>query len=219
VVDTLLFNPKDDLENIKILLGLARKRDAEVIEINESEVKALSDTVHSQGVFCVVRQKQFDIEFLMQKKPNFIVMVEAGQDPGNLGTLIRTCDWFGVDAIILSTGNVDLYNPKVLRATMGSIFHVPIIENINLHLFLSEIKKMGYHVFAADVGGGLPYFQAEFIKPVALILGNENRGISKENLQLVDKTICIPAFGKAESLNLASAAAVLIGHIRLKLSA
>ena len=218
VVETLLFHSPADRENISTLIELAQKKGCEIFEISATEAKALSDTIHAQGVFCVVRQRQIAEESLLASEPDFMVLVDAGQDPGNVGALIRTCDWFGVQAVILSQGNVDLYNSKVLRATMGSIFHLPIIENVKLDLFLSEIKKRGYHIFAADVAAKTPYLKIDFKKPVALILGNENRGISQPTLQLVDTTICIPAFGLAESLNVAAAGAVLISHLRLKLS-
>ena len=218
IVETLLFNPKNNFQNFNDLINLALKKNIELVEITEKDAKELADTVHSQEVFCVVQQKQFSTDSILKNRNEFIVIIDSGQDPGNMGTLIRTCDWFGVNAIFLSSGNVELFNPKVVRSTMGSIFHVPVVEGVDLNLFLPRIKKGGYHIFAADVKGQSFYHQVNYEKPVALILGNESRGISKNIFQFVEKTIKIPAFGKAESLNIGSAGAVLLSHICLKIN-
>jgi len=217
VVETLLIQHHVNSDKIAELIECARENKVEIIEISEADIRALAGTVHSQGVFCVVQQKQYSLESINKKDSKFIVIIDSGQDPGNLGTIIRTCDWFGVDTVILSKGTVELYNPKVVRSTMGSIFHLPVIENVDLSHFLLSIKQMDFGIFAADVEGQSPYFQTDYKEPVALILGNENKGIEKKHLPLVNKTINIPSFGKAESLNIASAGAVLISYIRLKI--
>ena len=217
IVETLLFNPKNYTPNIGELIDLASNNKVSLIEISDSDVKQLAETVNSQGIFCVVQQKQFSVDSILEKKNGFVVLIDSGQDPGNLGTIIRTCDWFGIDAIFLSKENVELYNSKVIRSTMGSVFHLPVIEDVDFNLLLPRMKQQSYHIFAADVKGKYFYHQQNYEEPVALILGNENRGIEKENLNFVKKTIKIPLFGKAESLNIASAGAVLISHISLKL--
>ena len=218
IVETLLFNPENDSQNLNELIKLALKKNIELVKITESDIKGLADTVHSQEIFCVVQKKQFSTDSILKKKNEFIIVIDSGQDPGNLGTIIRTCDWFGVNAIFLSSGNVELLNPKVVRSTMGSIFHLPVVEEVDLNLFLPRIKKRGYHIFAADVKGQHFYHQVNYEKPVALILGNESRGINKNIFQFVEKIIKIPSFGKAESLNIASAGAVLVSHISLKIN-
>ena len=217
MVETLLIQTNIYSDERTKLIEYAREKEVEIIKISETDTKMLAETVHSQGVFCVVRQKQYSLDLIKEKDNKFIVIIDSGQDPGNLGTIIRTCDWFGVDAVILSKGTVELYNPKVVRSTMGSIFHLPVIENVDLSDFLPGIKQTGFSIFAAAVEGHFPYSKINYKTPFALILGNENKGIEKQNLPIVDKTIHIPLFGKAESLNIASAGAVLISYIRLKI--
>lgn len=214
IVETLLIHPtRISPQNLNKIRHLADTRKIEVLEINESEVKQLAETVHSQGIFCIVQQKHFSVDFVIKKKNKAIVIIDSGQDPGNLGTIIRTCDWFGIDAVFLSGGTVELYNEKVVRASMGSIFHLPIIENINLATLLHRLRQLGYPIFAADVHGEYLYHQINYQPPLALILGNENKGIDERLDQYLDKTIKIPAYGKAESLNIALAGAIIISRI------
>ncbi|MBC8182629.1 RNA methyltransferase [candidate division KSB1 bacterium] len=216
VVETLLVQANKSSKEITELVEFASAQNTEIINISDAEKKVLAETVHSQGIFCVVQQKPFSIDSINKKESEFIVIIDSGQDPGNLGTIIRTCDWFGVDVVILGKGNVELYNPKVVRSTMGSIFHLPVVENVDLEHFLPDIKQMEFRIFAADVAGQTPYFEVNYSKPLALILGNENKGIDKKFIPFVDEMIYIPSFGKAESLNLASAGAVLISEVALR---
>jgi TrmH family RNA methyltransferase len=213
-VETLLIC--DDLlspQKLKEIVQLARYKQIEVIEIQPSEVKRLADTVNSQGIFCIVQQQRLDLEAILNKENKIIVIIDEGQDPGNMGTIIRTCDWFGVDAVLLSEGTVELYNPKVIRSTMGSIFHLPIVEDVDLKVVLPRLKQPGFHIFAADANGDHQYNQVDYLMPIALVIGNENRGIKNDLFNYVDKTIKIPSYGKAESLNMATAAAIIISRI------
>ena len=217
-VESLLINSaKLASDKFDQIVAEARQKQIKIIEIDENDVKLLSDTIHSQGIFCLVGKKTFSFEKIIKSKSGFIVLVDSGQDPGNLGTIIRTCDWFGVDALFLSENNVDLYNPKVVRSTMGSIFHLPIFENIDLESFLHQLNEQGYKIYTADVNGNQFYHEIDFKAPLALILGNENRGIDLNAAEQVTHSIKIPAYGKAESLNIAMAGAVLISHIKGKL--
>lgn len=214
IVETLLINP-DCLTPQKLdeLVLLAQHKNTEIIEIQPSEVSRLALTVHSQGIFCIVQQLKFELETLLNKLPSFILIIDKGQDPGNVGTVIRTCDWFGVDAVLLSKSTVELYNPKLVRSTMGSIFHVPIIPELDLTRLLPQLRRQGFSIFGADLAGEYLYHQIDYPRPLALIIGNENRGIGEEYKPLLDKTIAIPSQGKAESLNMALAAAIIISRI------
>lgn len=213
-VETLLVN-RDALSDLKFkkIVELAQKKQIEILEIQQQEIKRLTDTKNSQGIFCIVQQQKYDLEIILNQQHQFIVIICEGQDPGNLGTIIRTCDWFGVETILLSNGSVELYNPKVVRSTMGSIFHLSVIEGIDLHYFLPRLKQFGYSIFGCDVNGECLYHRIDYPIPLALIVGNENRGINKNFYQYLDKTVRIPSYGKAESLNMALAAAIIISRV------
>jgi TrmH family RNA methyltransferase len=213
-VETLLVNP-DILSPQKSveIIQLARQKQIEVIEIQQMETKRLAETANSQGIYCVVQQKRFDLEAILNKDNQLIVIIDEGQDPGNIGTIIRTCDWFGIDVIFLSHGTVELYNPKVIRSTMGSIFHLPIIQESDLNILLPQLKKLGCHIFGSDINGKHNYNQIDYPRPAALVFGNENTGIKSELFKYFDKTVKIPSYGKAESLNMATAAATIISQV------
>lgn len=213
-VETVLIN-SDGLSPQKLneIVLLAQHKKIEIIEIQPSEVSRLSHTVNSQGIFCIVRQMRYDLEALLNQLPSFILIIDEGQDPGNVGTIIRTCDWFGVDAVLLSKSTVELYNPKLVRSTMGSIFHLPVIPELDLELVLPQLRQRGYFIFGADLDGEFSYHQIDYPRPLALIIGNENRGINADLKSFLDKTVTIPSHGKAESLNMALAAAIIISRI------
>lgn len=199
--------------DVEELQNLAVKRRVEIIEISAKDADILSETVHSQGVFCIVKQKETSIDQLVWEDFTVVVIIDAGQDPGNVGTIIRTCDWFGVDAVFLCSGTAELYNPKVIRSTMGSVFHVQVIQNIDQALLLADLKNRGYSLYGADANGEIAVNRVNYSFPLALIVGNENRGLSPAIQNLLDKTVFIPGKGSAESLNMAAATAIIISHI------
>jgi TrmH family RNA methyltransferase len=212
-IATLLINP-DSLFSQKVveIIQLAQHKQIEIIKIQQSEVKRLADTVNSQGIFCIIQQKKFELETVLNKDNQLIVIINEGQDPGNVGTIIRTCDWFGIEAIFLSKGTVELYNPKVIRSTMGSIFHLHIVEHVELDNFLPRLKQSGYYIFGTDINGKYNYNQIDYLRPMALVIGNENKRINNNLFKYFDKTIKIPSYGKVESLNMAVAAAIIISR-------
>lgn len=198
---------------VEELTAIAQNRGIEIVEIKQHDVRKLAATSHPQGVFCVVRQFQIDVESVLQKEMKHVVIIDEGQDPGNTGTIIRICDWFGINAVFLSRGSVELFNPKLVRSTMGSLFHLPIVANVDVEFLLIRLKKMGFQILASDVDGNVLYHQVDYRPPLALIFGNENRGIRKSWSSLFDKTIKIPPSGRAESLNMAVAAGIIISRI------
>lgn len=212
-VETLLIH-SDSLspQNLNEITKLAQYQQVEILEIQQSEVKRLAETVNSQGVFCIVQQKKIELDTVLNKDNQLIVIISEGQDPGNVGTIIRTCDWFGITAIFLSKGTVELYNPKVIRSTMGSIFHLQIVEQVELDNLLPRLSQMGYHIFGTDVNGQYNYNQTNYPRPLALVIGNENKGINNNLFKYFDKTIKIPSYGKAESLNMAIATSIIISR-------
>src|SRR5699024_7948525 len=142
-----------------------------------------------------------------------LLLVDAIQDPGNLGTIIRTADAVGMSQIILGTGTVDVYNDKVIRASQGSIFHIPIKQAPLLNI-IKELKRSNYTIWASALQNAINYRDAEREKKIALIVGNEGAGISEKILKEADKVVKIPIYGQAESLNVSVAAGILMYQMR-----
>jgi len=174
------------------------------------EFQRISDTKAPQGIAAVFRYKKNKVA-LKKINDNLIVYLEDIADPGNLGTIIRTVDWFGIKTIMLSEETVELHNPKVIRSSMGSIFHLDIFENVRLNE-LKNFKEKAYKFICSDLTGTNVY---EFEKSQRLILFfcNEASGPSQMLLNLIDEKITIPGKGKAESLNVSTAAAIILAEL------
>ncbi len=178
--------------------------------ITDKKFQKLTDTKTSQGIVAVVSMFSPQIEII--ENENFIVALENISDPGNVGTIIRTCDWFGVKSVIVSPNSVDLFNPKVIRSTMGSIFHINVYESNDFYADLVKLKKLGRKILCSDMNGG-NVFKHKIEEMAVLILSNEAHGPTEKSLKLSDEIITIPRSGNAESLNVASAAAVIIAQL------
>jgi TrmH family RNA methyltransferase len=183
---------------------------AEVYEVTEQVLAHVADTKTPQGVVAIVRQTAGDPTAFLQNKTNPLYLVLDGiQDPGNLGTMIRTADAVGATGVFLGTNCVDLYNPKVVRATMGSLFHLPLFE-VDLEQFLPLIKAQGVSVVGTATQAEKTVFQHDFTKGTALVIGSEAHGMSDSVAALVDQNISLPMPGQAESLNAAIASSVML---------
>ncbi|WP_077327349.1 TrmH family RNA methyltransferase [Virgibacillus siamensis] len=168
----------------------------------------VSYTETPQGIAAVVEMKKMD-----RSEEKSVLLVDAIQDPGNLGTIIRTADAAGFDAVILGEGTVDPYNNKVIRSTQGSIFHLPVFH-INIVHEIPKLKKQGFEVWASALNNAVSFETVSVPEKTALIVGNEGAGIQSEILHLTDSTVHIPIYGKAESLNVSVAAGILMYYIR-----
>lgn len=180
--------------------------------VADSIFKKISDTVTPQGIMAVVRQKEYDVDYIMDNRSgekSCIMVLDRIQDPGNLGTIIRTGEGAGISGVIMSSDCVDIYNPKVIRSTMGSIFRVPFAVTDNLPQAVDRLKDNGITVYAAHLNGQL-YNMGNLTKDCAFLIGNEARGLSDEVSDKADKLIKIPMAGKVESLNASIAAAILM---------
>ena len=210
---------KENRQYAPVLLS-AGKKSKERLEMSQKEFALITDTVTAQGVAAVVKKFSFNVENeldkLLNRDNSFVVALDQIADPGNLGVIIRTSDWFGVDAILLSKNCVELYNPKVVRSTVGSIFHMPILDcSDDADCFadlLKGLQKSGFILFGAEVSGNTDLRSNAWPKRSVLIIGNEARGISSEVAKILDKHIVIPKFGRAESLNAGVAAGVFLAH-------
>lgn len=183
------------------------------VELTTAQVmKAMCDTESPQGVLAVCRQLDVSLASVLKKRPRLIAFLANVRDPGNAGTVLRAADAAGADAVVFSAESVDVYNPKVVRSTTGSLFHLPIVLGVSIESAIAEFKAAGLQVFAANVGGDLlPELGAEVLSaPTAWVMGNESWGFEESTLALVDRQVGLPIYGKAESLNLATAASVCL---------
>lgn len=178
--------------------------------LSDTVFSAISDTRTPQGILLVVRQQEPTLSQLLSGAPAGLLLLETIQDPGNLGTMIRAGEGAGISGIIANRETADLYNPKVIRATMGSIFRVPVVYTEDLSVVLREIRRQGIRVFAAHLKGSCTYDALSYMGPSAFLIGNEASGLREETAALADQTIRIPMLGRVESLNAAVAASVLM---------
>lgn len=181
--------------------------------IDSSLMSRLSDTKTPQGVLCVLKQRECKLEQVMNGGKLFVVLEDI-QDPGNLGTIMRTGEGAGVSAVIMSRGCVDIYNPKTIRSTMGSVYRVPFMYTDNLPQTIEAMKAAGISVYAAHLKGQKYYDEISYGKS-AFLIGNEGNGLKEETANLADTYIKIPMEGSVESLNAAIATSILMyEHLR-----
>jgi RNA methyltransferase, TrmH family len=211
--DTVLemFATPSALERHADLRDAARDAGIEVVFTTEAVLDAMADTVTPQGIVAVARQTPTSVRDVFAASPRLVAICEEVRDPGNLGTIIRAADAAGADAVILTGRTVDPYNPKVVRATTGSLFHLPVAVGVDLATAVEKAHAAGVRVVAADVGGDdFLAARALLAEPTAWLFGNEARGLDDEALALADLSLRLPIYGSAESLNLATAASVCL---------
>lgn len=181
-------------------------------EVSDSVFEKMSDTKTPQGVLAVIQRPDYSLDDIISNKKGtpLLVMLENLQDPGNLGTIIRTSEGAGVTGVILSKDCVDLFNPKVVRSTMGSIYRVPFLYVEDFREALKEVKRSGIHTYAAHLSGKKYYDEFDFSEATAFLIGNEGNGLTKETADLAESYLRIPMEGKLESLNAAVATSLLI---------
>jgi len=190
-------------------LFLSKMSNIKTVQVPDELFSRISETESPQGILAVAEMPVYNKNEII-KSIDRVIVLENIQDPGNLGTIIRSADACGFDAVLLSKDSVDPYNPKVIRSTMGSLFHIPVMVEENFSEALDELKSNNFLVAAAHTRDSLPCWQADLSGKVAIIIGNEGNGLSDKVLELADITVMIPMPGKAESLNASAAASILI---------
>lgn len=181
-------------------------------EVDERVLKAIADTVQPQGIIARCRFVDHDLADVLVAQPRLVVICADIRDPGNAGTVIRCADAAGAEAVVFTGHSVDPFNPKAVRASVGSVFHLPLVITSDTADVVSQLKAAGLTVLAADGAGSLDLFADEqaLAAPTAWLMGNEAWGLPDDVAALADHTVSIPIFGRAESLNLATAAAVCL---------
>ncbi len=200
-----IYITENSSELTKKIISLAEEKSVQVVETNKDEISKFCDTKTPQSVAAL-----FEMRENTKVTGNKIVALDCISDPGNLGTIIRTCDWFGVTDIIASVETVDLFNPKVVRSTMGSVFHINYEVAENFVERLTELKKKGFPLFVADASGKDMVKIKSEEQGTVLLLGNEAFGASEQLISIADELIGIKGKGDAESLNVAVAGGILI---------
>ena len=181
--------------------------------VSDRVLEAMADTITPQGVVAVARQAPTPFDSLVALRPRLVAVLEEVRDPGNAGTIIRAADAAGADAVVLTGRSVDAFNPKVVRSTTGSLFHLPIAQDVELPDALDALRSVGCRVLAADVSGDdLLEVRAagDLDGPVSWLFGNEAHGLTEEQLALADRAVRVPIYGHAESMNLSTAASVCL---------
>ena len=212
--------PQDQVKKVYVSESLYNKKKEELhlerfpVEVLADKVfQHVSDTKTPQGILCVVKQRKYEIEDLISKEnPHFIVLDNL-QDPGNLGTIVRTAEGAGVTAVFMSNDCVDIYNPKTIRSTMGALYRMPFVYVEDLRETIHTLKEKNIKSYAAHLDGKNTYDKEDYRQGTAFLIGNEGNGLREEIAQCADTWIRIPMCGQVESLNAAVAATVLMFEV------
>jgi len=205
-----LFLTQEAFDRYPEIVSAVDESGAEIIICTETVIAQFSSTVSPQGMTAIVRMWDQDPTKLFTDATKLVVALTAVRDPGNAGSVIRVADAAGAQGVVMSNDSVDLFNPKVVRASVGSIFHLPISIGQELADTISSAREVGMQVLAADANGVSLYGGVDLAKPTLWVFGNEAWGIPAEVLALVDEVVSIPIYGQAESLNLATASAICL---------
>jgi RNA methyltransferase, TrmH family len=196
------------------LLNTAFDTDVRIAVAPASAVAELAATVTPQGLIAICQMIDVPIDEALSSNPRLVVLCDQVRDPGNLGTVIRCADAFGADAVLISRDSVDIYNAKTVRATTGSLFHLPVAIAVDLADAVRLAREAGLRVFGADGSASSTVDDlarsGELAQPTLWVLGNEAWGLVPQHVSLFDRLIALPIYGRAESLNLSTAAAVLL---------
>lgn len=201
----------NNLLDDKLLYEIAKY---DCIYVTKKIFEKITDVSKPQGILAIVeKNNKREIDY----KEDIIIALDGIQDPGNLGTILRTIDSANLTQIIVSKDTVDAYNQKVVRSTMGAIFRINIVEVENLKETLKNIKKHKYKIMCTDLSANKNIYEADYNKKI-LVIGNEANGVTQEVLELADEKIIIPMLGKTESLNASVATSIIVyEYIRKKL--
>lgn len=225
--DVILGDYSNSMKKRADMVSLSKpdQKNVQIYTVKDSVFDSLSKTVTPQGILCTVSKPEHDLKEILSlackndgsdtlndTQSRFLIL-ENIQDPGNLGTMLRTAEAAGASGIIMSRDCADIFNPKVIRSTMGSVFRVPFVYVEDFTGAVQELKKSDITVYAAYLHGGESMREMQFDKKCAIMIGNEGNGLTDEAVSVADKRVFIPMAGQIESLNAAIAAAILLFHI------
>jgi len=197
-------------EKVRHILAKAKARRINRQEISPVLCWGLADTETPSGIMALVKRFDYQLKDIFQNQPSLLVLADGIQDPGNLGTIIRSTDAAGAQGVIITKGTVDLYNPKVIRATMGSFFHLPVVMAGTLEELRDFMATFNLQLIAGQQKSPKLIKAVNLTLPTVLAVGNEAYGLSPEVLNLANHAVSIPMPGKAESLNAAIAISIML---------
>lgn len=206
--ESIFYTPIED-ERTRAVLEEAAAQQVKLYCVSEAVMKKIADTETPQGIIACCRMQEARLEELLASGKMLLVLDRVG-DPGNVGTMLRTADAAGIGGVVLLKGSVDAYSPKVVRSTMGSLFHVPVLSGISEEAFVRAAQRAGYQLLVTALDGADNLYKAELSGRIAFVMGNEAGGVSSSLLQAADKRVYIPMLGRAESLNVAMAAGIVM---------
>lgn len=204
------FLVNDAPDEIEEKLKIVEDSGIEIEVVSDSVFKGMSDTVAPQGIIAIAKQPFYEMDDLMNIENPLFIVLENLQDPGNLGTIIRTAEGAGVSAVIMNRNTVDLFNPKVIRSTMGAVFRVPFVYTDDLKHAVRVMRENNITVYAANLSESVDYVSQSYIEGTAFLVGNEGNGLTDEICNAADINIKIPMEGQLESLNASVAAGLLM---------
>ena len=207
-VETLFYVATDDERTMRLLEDAAAQN-IKLVCVSENVMKKIADTETPQGIIAVCKMRQPKLENLLASGKMLLVLDRVG-DPGNIGTMLRTADAAGIGGLVLLKGCADIYAPKTVRSSMGSLFHIPVLSGVSEQEFVSAAKKAGYDLLVTCLDGADNLYKADLSGRIAFVMGNEAGGVSETLLEKADKRVYIPMAGKAESLNVAMAAGIVM---------
>ncbi len=198
------------IDSFPEVMAILKKKSERILELKSIEFQKISDTKSPQGIAAVFN-KYYPKKNLAELKEKIIVLIDNIADPGNLGTILRTCDWFGIYNVLIANNSVEYLNPKSVRATMGSLFHLNIYDEV-FENDLTNLKSAGYQIVSSDIKRK-NIFTYRTNKKSIISFSNESSGPSEMIKSLADEFVTIPGKGRAESLNVSTAAAVIISRL------
>ena len=207
-VETLFYVATDDERTMRLLEDAAAQN-IKLVCVSENVMKKIADTETPQGIIAVCKMRQPKLENLLASGKMLLVLDRVG-DPGNIGTMLRTADAAGIGGLVLLKGCADIYAPKTVRSSMGSLFHIPVLSGVSEQEFVSAAKKAGYDLLVTCLDGADNLYKADLSGRIAFVMGNEAGGVSESLLAKADKRVYIPMAGRAESLNVAMAAGIVM---------
>lgn len=205
-----LFTTPEAATRYAALVAMAQAGGATMHSVTPSVMAEMAQTVTPQGLIGVAEFCDVPLADVVMAQPRLVVVLAAVRDPGNAGTILRTADAAGADAVIFTDASVDPYNPKCVRSSAGSLFHVPFVVGPTLQIAIEALRGAEMRVLATTGKGAVDLYSTELSGPVAWLFGNEAWGLPEELVALADESVRVPIHGRAESLNLATAAAVCL---------
>ncbi|MGO9482750.1 MAG: TrmH family RNA methyltransferase [Candidatus Kryptoniota bacterium] len=216
-IRTIIVNLSRNSSKFSDILGIAAERGIRIEEVPETKFRRLVSTETSQGIIAVATMRKFTrgnlYSQIRAKRNSVILILDRVSDPGNLGTILRSAEWFGVDAVLITQGSVDVYNPKVVRSAMAAIEGLNILEGAAVQDEIPALKDHGFAIVASSQIGKMTYFEYAFPPKLCLIFGSEAAGIDKRIFDLCDESVMIPRIGKMESLNVGVAFSIVIAEL------